>query len=282
MGEEGFRGASSLLYHRRSPSAITGVEPAVLERSPLSANDPLLPWHLRARSSERAATWSPAARCCSATATSPSAGRADPVERAVPQRRRRRAGLHPGGAGRMESVFGRLGVAAGDYVVVPASTTHRWVVDANGRAGAVRPRRWCSRPGHVGIPARYLTATGQLREGAPFCERDLRAPEGPWSSTTRGPRCSCGPGRGGPATATPGIPSTWWVGRLRLPLRPRHLGLRADRRSHPPTAAGPPDLRGARVRGVQLRAPALRLRPRGGQGALPPRQRRLRRGALLL
>ena len=27
MGEEGFNGASSLLYHLHSPSAITGVEP---------------------------------------------------------------------------------------------------------------------------------------------------------------------------------------------------------------------------------------------------------------
>src|ERR1700736_2055650 len=48
MGEEGFNGASSLLYHRNSPSAITGVEPFELERSPLTANDPLLPWHLQA------------------------------------------------------------------------------------------------------------------------------------------------------------------------------------------------------------------------------------------
>ena len=27
MGEQGFSGSSSLLYHRHSPSAITGVEP---------------------------------------------------------------------------------------------------------------------------------------------------------------------------------------------------------------------------------------------------------------
>src|SRR5437764_14907322 len=48
MGQQGFNGPSSLLYHRHSPSAITGVEPVDRARSPLTANDPLLPWHLRA------------------------------------------------------------------------------------------------------------------------------------------------------------------------------------------------------------------------------------------
>src|ERR1700757_5249977 len=50
MGQQGFNGASSLLYHRHSPSAITGVEPVELARSPLTANNPLLPWHVRAPS----------------------------------------------------------------------------------------------------------------------------------------------------------------------------------------------------------------------------------------
>ena len=79
------------------------------------------------------------------------------------------------GRGVLESVFGRLEVGPGDYVVVPASTTHRWVVDGDG------PVRMLvlEATGHVTIPARYLTTTGQLREGAPYCERDLRGPEGP-------------------------------------------------------------------------------------------------------
>ena len=40
MGEEGFSGASSLLYHLHSPSAITGVEPWPLDRSPLTPQRP--------------------------------------------------------------------------------------------------------------------------------------------------------------------------------------------------------------------------------------------------
>jgi homogentisate 1,2-dioxygenase len=33
--------------------------------------------------------------------------------------------------------------------------------------------------GHISIPERYLTDRGQLKEGAPFSERDIRAPEQP-------------------------------------------------------------------------------------------------------
>ena len=51
--------------------------------------------------------------------------------------------------------------------------------------------------------------------------------------------------------------------------------------SHPPATARAPDLRRAQLRRVQLRAAPLRLRPERGEGAVPPRQRRLRRGAVL-
>ena len=33
--------------------------------------------------------------------------------------------------------------------------------------------------GHVTLPARYLSTRGQLLEGAPFSERDLRGPASP-------------------------------------------------------------------------------------------------------
>jgi homogentisate 1,2-dioxygenase len=77
------------------------------------------------------------------------------------------------GRATMESVFGVLPVGAGDYVVIPASTTHRWVLEEPVEALVLETK------GHVGIPPRYLTATGQMREGAPFSERDLRPPDGP-------------------------------------------------------------------------------------------------------
>jgi homogentisate 1,2-dioxygenase len=73
----------------------------------------------------------------------------------------------------LESVFGRLPVSAGDYVLIPAATTHRWVVDPTTplHALVIRAR------GHVDVPARYVNAHGQMLEGAPFSERDQRAPD---------------------------------------------------------------------------------------------------------
>src|ERR1700704_2915743 len=59
MGAEGFSGASTLLYHRHSPSAIVRVEP-VAESPAIAAatcwppNHPLRPHHLRTGGLQRA------------------------------------------------------------------------------------------------------------------------------------------------------------------------------------------------------------------------------------
>jgi homogentisate 1,2-dioxygenase len=87
------------------------------------------------------------------------------------------------GSACLESVFGTLPVTAGDYVTVPASTTHRWVVPDGGRVEALVVEA----NGHISIPGRYLTDLGQLREGAPYSERDLRTPEGPLVEEGSGP-----------------------------------------------------------------------------------------------
>ena len=173
MGEEGFRGESSLLYHRRSPSAITGVEPALVERSPLAPNDPLLPWHIRA-----SATGGPADMV---TGREVLLGNRDVticrVRASLTSELYRNAAgdeliYIQSGRAVLESVFGSLAVTAGDYVAVPASTTHRWVVPD----GTAMEALVLEAAGHVSVPARYLTERGQMREGAPFSERDIRVP----------------------------------------------------------------------------------------------------------
>jgi homogentisate 1,2-dioxygenase len=184
MGEEGFNGSSSLLYHRHSPSAITGVEPAQVARSPLTANDPLLSWHLRAPSlpaggdlvtGRQLLLGNADVSLCWAAADHTSELFRDAVGDEVVYVQSGRITL--------ESVFGALEVDAGDYVLIPASTTHRWVIPA----GVTVEALVIEAAGHVSIPARYLTKTGQLREGAPFSERDLRAPREPLVVEEDGP-----------------------------------------------------------------------------------------------
>jgi homogentisate 1,2-dioxygenase len=76
------------------------------------------------------------------------------------------------GEGGLDSSFGTLPVRAGDYVVVPRGVLHRW------RLGA-QPFRLLviESTGYVRTPRRYRNEHGQLLEGAPYSERDLRRPE---------------------------------------------------------------------------------------------------------
>ena len=63
-------------------------------------------------------------------------------------------------------------MGSGDYVVIPTSTTHRWLPQGP------EPLRLLviEASGHVVPPRRYLSSHGQFLEHSPFCERDLRGP----------------------------------------------------------------------------------------------------------
>jgi homogentisate 1,2-dioxygenase len=76
------------------------------------------------------------------------------------------------GSGSVETVFGPLAARAGDYVLLPRSTTHRWVPD-----GDEPLRLYCIEANsHITPARRYLSRFGQLLEHAPYCERDLHGP----------------------------------------------------------------------------------------------------------
>ena len=176
MGSEGFAGPSSLLYHRRSPSALLGVETVDDDaaRTSLIPNHPVRPLHLRAAEVEPGGD--------AVTGRTILAGNDDvilavaaPTEPSPLYRHAaadERVFVHDGRAV-VETTFGALAVGPGDHVVLPAGTTHRWVPDEPLRLLVIESA------GHVGPPARYLTAGGQFREGTPYCERDLRAPAEP-------------------------------------------------------------------------------------------------------
>ncbi len=173
VGTEGFSRESALLYHRCSPSAILGVEPvAVPDPAPggglgprhfradrLPPSDDLVTGRHRLLANVDVAIGF-------ASGTEPS-----PLYRSV--QGDELTYLHDGTA-TLETVQGALEVAAGDYVVVPAGITHRWTPGPDGAAALV-----IESTGHVRIPDKHLSAHGQLLEGSPFSERDLRAPSEP-------------------------------------------------------------------------------------------------------
>ncbi len=76
------------------------------------------------------------------------------------------------GEGTLHSQMGTIEVRGGDYVVVPRGIVHQW------RFRGESPRLLITESrGHVRTPERYRNEFGQLIEGAPFCERDFRRPE---------------------------------------------------------------------------------------------------------
>lgn len=179
LGTRGFSGPSSLLYHRHSPSdvrEIAAVDDIRTGHDSLRPNHPVTPLHLRtpALGDELAHD---AVRHRQVLAGNADLTIAVVHAAAVSPLYRNVAGdelvyLERGDAC-IETVFGPLVVTAGDYVVLPAGTTHRWVPDGSIRALVVEMR------GHVSFPDRYRGDNGQFLEHAPFCERDLRAPAEP-------------------------------------------------------------------------------------------------------
>ena len=175
MGEEGFSSDSSLLYHRGVPSAIVDSQVWELGDQRLTPNHPLKPRHLKLHSLfEEGATACPVegrrlvlgnadvriAYVVTGTDPSPLYRNAIGDECVFVQE----------GSGTVETVFGVVPYRAGDYVVVPRATDHRWVPAEPCRLYAIEANS------HLHPPKRYLSRFGQLLEHAPYCERDLHGP----------------------------------------------------------------------------------------------------------
>jgi homogentisate 1,2-dioxygenase len=176
VGQKGFSSSSSLLYHRHSPSALKSIAPFEFEEPDFLPNVPVAPHHLRTRPLEGEGAVDPVLgrsyllgnqdvqiSWVRANGNSPLYRNARGDELAFVRT----------GSAVVETVLGRIEIAAGDYVVIPAGLIHRWLVNEACEALIIEAF------GHVGIPDRYLTPSGQLKEGAPFSERDLRAPSDP-------------------------------------------------------------------------------------------------------
>jgi homogentisate 1,2-dioxygenase len=176
MGEEGFSSDSSLLYHRGVPSAIVAAEVWELPDQTRTPNHPLKPRHLRLHQLETGGDAVADRRLVLGnndvrigyvvTGTGPSSYYRNAIgDECV---------YVESGAGVVETVFGTLAYRAGDYVVIPRATTHRWVPAQD----STRPSRLYAieANSHVAPPKRYLSRYGQLLEHAPYCERDLHGP----------------------------------------------------------------------------------------------------------
>jgi homogentisate 1,2-dioxygenase len=180
MGEEGFSSDSSLLYHAGVPSAIVDSQAWELPDLCTKPNHPLKPRHLKLHDVEAGGDPVTGRRLVLGNgdvrigyvvtdATSPYYRNAIGDECVYVE----------AGSGTVETVFGVLPYRAGDYVVIPRATTHRWVPsDVDGEVSRLYAIEANS---HIAPPKRYLSRFGQFLEHAPYCERDLHGPGEPFT-----------------------------------------------------------------------------------------------------
>ncbi|MBO0843992.1 MAG: homogentisate 1,2-dioxygenase [Nocardioides sp.] len=178
MGEEGFSSDSSLLYHQGVPSAIVDSQVWDLPDQTRTPNHPLKPRHLKLHTLFPAPGEGPGA--CPVEGRRQVLGNNDvrigyvvTGTNASPLYRNAigdECVYVESGSGTVETLFGVIPYRAQDYVLVPRSTTHRWVPAEPSRLYAIEANS------HISPPKRYLSRFGQLLEHAPYCERDLHGP----------------------------------------------------------------------------------------------------------
>lgn len=178
MGVEGFSSDSALLYHRNLPTAIVNAEVVADHRGPRTPNHPLLPRHFRTQdlksesqqevdavTGRRTLFGNNDVTIAFAIATTPS-----PLYRNAAGDELIYVQI---GSATVETIYGSLEVADGDYLVLPTSTTYRVLPHGEARLYILEAT------GHIGPPRRYLSTKGQFLEHSPYCERDLRGPVEP-------------------------------------------------------------------------------------------------------
>jgi homogentisate 1,2-dioxygenase len=175
MSSIGFSEESALLYHAHSPMAIVSAESLDVREAEQQENEPVLPRHFKlhwldeggdAVRGRHLILGNEDVRISYVVADTPS-----PLYRNATGDE---LFYIEAGAATLESIFGSLRLAEGDYAIVPTHTTFRLLPDGPAARLLVIEAK-----GHVNIPPHYLSTRGQLKEGSPYSERDIRAPSEP-------------------------------------------------------------------------------------------------------
>ena len=176
FGEEGFSGNYSLLYHQYPPTRVTRIE-----RYGAAGNEE---WPQETHRHHHFKTAGVDAGGDAVSGRTPlmyngdcSIGVVRPTEK-MDYFYRNAMGdellyVHEG-TGELETTFGLLPYAEGDYLIIPRGTT--WRVRPGSTEGPQRMLYLEAFGGAIQPPKRYRNEFGQLLEHSPYCERDLRAP----------------------------------------------------------------------------------------------------------
>jgi len=174
MGHEGFTGTSSLLYHIHPPTTIKSAKR--LREITYEADDDNTLKHRHFRTSQLKPGGSPTLDRIPLLFNSDIAMLyVEPDEQDVHFYRNAQADelvYVASGSGVLESIFGDLPFREGDYLIVHRGIMHRYRLDMS----APTKLLVMESRGHVRWPKRYRNDFGQIIEGAPYSERDMRRP----------------------------------------------------------------------------------------------------------
>ncbi|MBY0373286.1 MAG: homogentisate 1,2-dioxygenase [Bryobacteraceae bacterium] len=171
VGNMGFTGPASLLYHVHRPTAVKSLR-AIEELKWNAVDHPLRHRHFRTKRFT--------ARTSAITGRIPLLFNADvsmqvvlPDEEVTAFYRNAQGDeiiYVSDGEGVLESPFGKLAFRDGDYLVIPRGILHRY------RFAKAAKLLIIESAGYVRTPKRYRNEYGQLTENAPYSERDFRKP----------------------------------------------------------------------------------------------------------
>jgi len=175
IGNQGFTGPASLLYHLRLPTVVRSVRP--LRRLAWAAEPERVLRHRHFRTGGLKTGPSPVLDRVPLLWNADVALLAARPEKEDPFFFRNGQGdevvFVAEGEGVLECPLGELPFRAGDYVMIPRGILHRWRLGKGPFRFLVIESR-----GYVRTPKRYRNEHGQLTEMAPYSERDIRRPEG--------------------------------------------------------------------------------------------------------
>lgn len=174
MGNMGFVGPSSLLYHVRRPTAVRAVEVVREVKWEPAPPEPLRHRHFRTKLLSKPGD-SITERVPLLFNKEVSMEMVRPAETTSDFYRNAQGDeivFVSEGEGVLESPFGRIVFSAGDYLIVPRGILHRYRFSTEKNLLLI-----IESAGYVRTPRRYRNEYGQLTENSPYSERDIRGPQ---------------------------------------------------------------------------------------------------------
>lgn len=174
VGNMGFVGPSSLLYHVRRPTAVRAVRELKTIVWEEACGSPLQHRHFRTKQLEQAgdAITGRVPLLFNHDVSMSIVRPAEDVSAFYRNAQGDEVVYVTEGEGVLESPFGNLPFHAGDYLVIARGILHRYRFTSDKRVLLV-----IESAGYVRAPKRYRNEYGQLTEASPYSERDCRGPE---------------------------------------------------------------------------------------------------------